>query len=157
MQNINSKFIFKGETIMTIVVVISVLVLLIAVIIPPLASSRNKQLVRGAADDIVAQLVTARSKTLASYNSTVYGVHFNTADVTVFTGATYAAGLPTNVVQTLNGVTVPSVILNGGGSDVVFDRLTGATNNYGTINVQSSDASIAKIITITKTGLISVN
>ena len=48
--------------------------------------------------------------------------------------------------------------LTGGGSDVIFDRLTGKTNQDGTVIIRvKSDTSKTRTITINATGVVSAN
>ena len=156
----NKKFL-KAEGIIPILVVIAIIVLLVAIIVPNLNKSRNEQLLKGATDDIVSLLTKARTQTLSSYNSMQYGVYLNATSATLFAGASYVAGNASNTVSLFDpsiAVATSSISLNGGGSSILFDRLTGGTNNYGTIVVNvSSDVSRNKTITVTKTGNISSN
>lgn len=150
---------YKAESLMTILIVISVIGILVAIVVPPLASSKARQQVTGTTDDIVALLVTARSQTLSSYNSHNYGVHFTSTTATLFTGPTYNANASDNEVKTLDSsVSISTISLSGGGSDLLFDRLTGSTSQYGTITIRAtSNAAYTKTINIQATGLVSVN
>lgn len=149
-----------GETVVQLLVVVAILGLLARIIVPSFTKNRSVNALTGSVDDVVSTLVTARTKTLASYNGSQYGVRISNNSVTLFTGSSFNQSSSSNVSYALDSaVTIPSgtVSLNGGGTDVVFDRLTGGTSNYGTIVVQLSDGSISKTITITKTGLVSAN
>ncbi|MEI6400264.1 MAG: type II secretion system protein [bacterium] len=156
----NKKFL-KAEGIIPILVVIAIIGLLVAIIIPNLNKSRNEQLLKGTTDDIVSLLTKARTQTLSSYNSMQYGVYLNATSATLFAGSSYVAGNASNTISLFDSsisVATSSLSLNGGGSSILFDRLTGGTNNYGTIVVNvSSNVSRNKTITVTKTGNISSN
>ncbi len=149
---------FKATSVMTIIVIVAVIGLLTAVILPPLNTARSKQSLNGAVDDVVSILVTARSQTLASYNSHNYGVHIASGSVTMYTGPTYSSGAIGNVVKSFDtGITASSISLAGGGVNVLFDRLKGSTSQYGTIVVHTAGAgSYSKTITVGSTGLVSV-
>jgi hypothetical protein len=87
-------------------------------------------------------------------------VHFESNKVTLFVGEVYSSGASTNEVLTFNSiVSIPTSggINIGGGSDVIFKRLTGDTIG-GTIIIQLvSNTAIKKTISISKTGLVSIN
>src|SRR5262245_7888733 len=83
---------------------------------------------------IVLELEKARSLTLASKNEAQFGVHIASTSVTLFQGSSYSAGASSNVEVFFNpAVSISGAALAGGGSDVVFQRLTGKTANSGTI------------------------
>ncbi len=148
---------YKATSLITILAIIAVMGLLVAIIVPSLTNSRQRQSLNGSTDDIVSLLVTARSQTLSSYNSRNYGVHFTSTSITLFTGPTYNVNATDNIVKTLDtGVSLSTISLTGGGSDVIFDRLKGSTSQYGTIVVQvSGSVAYLKTITISSTGLVS--
>ncbi len=150
---------YKATTVITILVTIAIIGILVAIIVPSLEKTKSKQSLNGSVDEIVSTLVSARSKTLASYNSNNYGVHITSNAVTLFTGPTYSANGVGNIVKNLDtGVSISNISLAGNGSDVLFDRLKGSTDNYGTITVQvSGSGAYTKTITIERTGSVSTN
>jgi len=106
---------------------------------------------------VVSILDDARGRTLFSENDLQYGVHFESGQIVLFGGQTYSAIDPSNEAESLRGVTISSITLTGGASDVVFDRLTGATSVSGTTTVQlSSDTSQTKDIVILPGGIIEI-
>ena len=158
MKNIKNK----GFTAVEILVVISIMIVLSAIVLPSMSRFRNERTLGNTAEDIVTILNKARNDTIGSLNSYAYGVHVATNSVTYFIAPTYSSGASTNSVTSLDpNVTIPAsggINLNGGGSDVVFTRLTGDTTSYGTIVVQlTSDSTHQKTITINKTGVASSN
>lgn len=140
-------------------ILISILILgiLLTVTFFSLNSFRKAQALAASEGDMISVLEKAHENTLASINSTNYGVHFTSTQMTLFTGSTYASGTSTNVVTTFDSnVTLSGITLTGGGADVIFDRLVGTTSDYGTLVVSvAGNNSQAKTITITKTGLVS--
>lgn len=113
---------------------------------------------------VVSTLEKARAMTLDSYNSSQYGVHFASSTVTIFTGATYNASSPSNIVTALNSkVIINDVALSGGGLDIIFKRLSGETDQIGTVTLVIFAVSrvvriiTTRTITIYGTGLIQPN
>ena len=75
--------------------------------------------------------------------------------VVLFKGAGYSSGAQDNISLTLNEeVKISAIALTGGGSDVVFKKLTGATTQNGTVTLASiRDGTKTKVITIEATGI----
>lgn len=144
-----------------IIVVFAILFLLIGVVILPLVRNRQNQLLLESTDDVYSVLNTAQSSTLSSVNDQQYGVKIENNKVTMFTGNIYTQGAVGNQVTALqSGVEIysGSILLNGGATSIVFDRLTGGTNQYGTIKLRLiNDILKTKTITIEKTGIIKVD
>jgi type II secretory pathway pseudopilin PulG len=147
----------KGISIIEILFVITIIALVSVLVVPNLSSFRNEQVLNNTTGDIVSLINQAHSDTLSSLGSTIYGIHFTSTDATYFVGLSYTAGTTTNKVVTFDTkITIPvsgGINLNGGGSDIIFTRLSGDTTAYGTIVVRLiSDATKQKTITISKTG-----
>ena len=107
------------------------------------------------AQNIASLLKTARSKTLASNDASVFGVHFETSRAVLFKGATFSEPNVDNREYRLPGVvTISTINLNGGGNDIIFERLTGETQQFGTTTVSLTDSSKERNITISATGII---
>ncbi len=152
----------KGFTIIELLLAIGIIGILITVIVPNLSNYRNEQALTNTTEEIVSLLNKARNDTISSLNYTNYSVHIESEKVVYFTGSTYNASDATNISRVFeSSVTIPSsggINLNGGGSEVLFTRLTGDTTTYGTIIVRlTSNAARQKTITILKTGAISSN
>lgn len=144
-----------GFTLIELIVVVAILVVISGIIISAFVVFNHSQAVDKDTEMVVETLRLARSQTLASKNATQYGVHFSPLSITLFSGSSYVASASTNVVFSLHsGDTISSVTIPAGGEDVIFDRLTGATTDAGTVTVSSADLSLSKSVTIYSTGLI---
>ncbi|OHA16702.1 MAG: hypothetical protein A3H57_00060 [Candidatus Taylorbacteria bacterium RIFCSPLOWO2_02_FULL_43_11] len=119
---------------------------------------RNTEALNKAANTVKFRLEEARSLTISSKDSSVYGVHLEATQVVLFKGDTYVAGAASNQVSALGAYAIISSInLSPSGSDIVFERLTGEASRTGTIvAAQVSDATKIKTITISKTGFASL-
>jgi len=149
------KFGRSGFTLIEILIVISIIVVLLAISTSSFTNINKAESLKADVRNIISVIDEARGKTLSSKNSSQYGVHFEEFNTTLFTGAIYSSGNPTNQVTGLGSLThISSISLNGGGSDVIFDRLTGATSQSGTITVTLKDSSDSKNISISSTGII---
>ena len=108
---------------------------------------------------VVSVLEKARAMTLDSLNSSQYGVHFATSTVTIFTGVTYNNSDSSNIVTSLDPkVQFQDIFLSGGGNDIIFNRMSGETNEPGTTTLSLISATTTtRMITIYGTGLIQSN
>ncbi len=144
----------QGVSLVEIIIAIAVMVLMLTIVLTNFSTLRSRQSLQTATADIVSVLKKANSQTLASIDSSTYGVHFGTNAVIIFKGTSY----PSDTDETVN-IALPAYIsnvnLSGGGSDVYFNRLTGTPSKTGTITI--SIPSATKTITIGATGIISVN
>jgi len=151
----------KGISLIEILVVVSIIAIIVAIVVPNFSKFHNQQALRNTTEDVISLLNEARNNTISSKDSNTYGVHFETGKATLFAGTTYAVNASNTQIIFDKAASIPvsgGIILNGGGSDVVFDRLTGSTSEYGTIVVRLiSDASSQKTINISKLGVIGSN
>jgi len=144
----------SGFTFLELIIVIGVATLLSYIILSSLITFRKNQALEKDTEIVVQLLAQARNQTLSSKNATVYGVHFTAPIVTLFVGSSYVAGTPTNEDVNLSSTdTILTINLTGGGSDVIFQRLSGETAQNGTVVVSSPGISRTKTVTIYKTGL----
>lgn len=148
-----------GFTFIELLISIAIVAIITIAIIGPFASLRNAQAIKNTTESVVALINQARVKTLSSENLLQYGVHFQSDKAILFSGTSFGGGTQVSEIAVSdNNSTLTNISLAGGGSDVVFTRLTGATNNYGTLKVTHVNASVPqKTITITKTGTVSSN
>lgn len=143
---------------MEMLVVVAILVMLSSMVTVAFGRFARNRAVESAASLIAGELADARSRTLAARSGISHGVHLDESGVVLFGGSTYDAGDLTNEATVLDSRTIIAEIdLNGGGDDIVFERLTGETDAYGTITVAaSSDPTIVATLTVQQTGLISI-
>ena len=149
----------RGFSIIEILVVVAVAGMLASVCLYSFSKYRNSQTLKNAEDNVASLLDNARAETFSSDSSSQYGVHLQSSQAVFFIGATYNSSASTNKVVAIDpSVTITGITLTGGGSDVIFNRLTGETADYGTITFTlASDSTKTKVITISQTGLISEN
>ncbi len=105
---------------------------------------------------VLNQLKQARSLTLAAKNADQWGVHLATSSVTLFEGASYDAGDSSNVIVPMHPlVTISNIDLAGGGSEVIFDRLTGETAHAGTTTLSLvASSTVQRTLVIYRTGVV---
>lgn len=155
MSTISPRTARTGFTIVEIIAVIAITVLLMGIVAVSFRSLNERSVLDGAVNESLSALADARSSTLASIGGSQYGVHFETNSVTIFTGASYVPGAAANRTTTLSPlVEISGITLAGGGSDVIFERLTGATTQSGTITLRlTGDVSQTRVIRIEPSGI----
>lgn len=138
------------------IVIISILASIVAL---NLSVFRESQALNNGLDEVKTLLNQARSKTQGAENGVVYGVHLESDKAVLFAGDTYTDGAPGNLTVRFDPtVAIDSISLLGGGSDVVFDAITGNTEESGTFIVKRvSTTSGEKTVTVSPTGLIDNN
>jgi len=145
----------KGFTTLEILIVLSIMSILTAIVFSAFINVRKNQALAIDTSTIVEVLRQARSQTLSSYSSSRYGVRLSSVKVTLFAGSSYNPNDSANKDFILNSSdTILTITLVGGGSDVLFDRLTGETSQNGTVVLSSPSTGETKTVTIYKTGLV---
>ncbi len=149
----------KGLGAIELLIVFAVLALIVAIVIPQLVSMRQNQTLKSAVEDVLSTVEKARAKSIASYNSSSYGVHFQSDKVIIFKGTSYVSNDANNEsIDILSPATISNVTLggvSGVSGDVYFQRIYGVPSKSGTVTVTNGSSS--KIITISTTGNTSKN
>jgi len=151
----------KGMTALEILLIMAVLGIIFAIVIPQFSKMKENQVLKNAVGDVSSSLNKARSETLASLGSSSYGVHFQSDKIIIFKGTVFSPSDSNNeIINIISPATISNVTLagvSGSSGDVYFNRLSGipnkATPNFITISTDSS----SRIITISATGLISID
>lgn len=143
-----------GFTLIEIIVAIGVMAIIGSTLFIGFSKATESADLKTSAFKVVDALQFARTRTIASLASSQYGVHFEQTQYVLFRGATYDALDPDNIVYPLSSrVEIADITLAGGGSDVIFDRITGKTVHNGTVTVRLiTDPLKLKIIEISTTG-----
>jgi len=145
-------------TLIELMVVISVLSLIVAGTATGMYTYSRGKALEAATRITRSVLEDAHARTLGAENNSQFGVHFASSSntVTLFQGGSYSASDPNNEETTLNSyVEIVALSLNGGGNEVVFDRLVGTTDTFGSISLRlASGALSTSTITISRSGLI---
>ena len=116
---------------------------------------RSKQALDNADTSLVSILQEARSRTLAGINAQQYGVHLSAGKAELFSGSYYVAPSVVTSVSFDQGVTLSTISLSSGLSDIVFTRGTGETPSYGTLILTNASGKGTKTVTVSESGLVS--
>ena len=144
----------KGLSLFEFLIVVSIIIIAAGIVLGPLADFYAATQLEGVAEEGLSLLLKAKAQTLSSQGGSRYGVHFETSRMVVFQGTVFTNGASGNEeVPIPSKVEIASIIINGGGGDVIFKRLTGETDHYGAITFRLITNPIkTRVITIHPTG-----
>lgn len=150
----------NGFTAIEILMVVGISAVLIGVSSGAYITLQKRSYVDLEARKLESVLNLARNRTLASQGNKSFGVRITSSlsEYTLFSGSVYVASDPANEKFKIH----PRVILDppqlrGGGSDIIFERLTGGTLQFGSILLRDSkDAANFATICVYGTGTVEV-
>jgi len=149
----------RGITVVELLVVIAVIGIIILIAFPQFSRMRENQLIKNATVDVLSVIEKARSQTLSSLNSSEYGVRFQPDQVIIFKGKVFSGSAVDNeTIDIIPPASISNITLNevsGSEMNMYFNRLSGVPSASGTITINTTN--IQKIITISATGMASVN
>lgn len=146
-----------GFTLIEALVVIALFGILILGVLVNFRTSRDRLAVETTAEEIISSLETARARTIVSQGEEFWGVHFESEDFTLFQGPQYTSHPDLYERRSVaQGATIVSIVIAGGGSDVVFDRITGTSATTGFVILEANNPTISRTVYIEAVGRASV-
>lgn len=146
----------KGFSILEIVLVMAIICVLLGLTVNYYSGTQIRADIDTQAANIVHYLRLAQSSAAAGLNNESHGIHFQPESYTIFHGDTYDPNSMDNFqVMFPETMTINSLSLNGGGTDLIFSKTTGETAQFGTIMLNSNQ--INKTVTITVSPVGTVN
>ena len=148
----------SGFSLVEIIVAMAIGAVLVAGIVVSFSSFRNSKTVDITADQVLSVINEARVKTVSSEDYSRFGVHFETSRVVLFKGDVFTEPNSSNTETPVSPlVEISNISLNGGGANLVFQKLTGKTGNYGSLRVRlKSDNNKYKTISVKSTGIANI-
>jgi len=149
----------RGITLTEIIISVAIITLISTIIVMNIGGFRERQIFDTEVRKVVTLLQEARNRTLAGRDAFQYSVHFDTNQAVLFRGSSYSSSDTLNEFLTLNPILqFSNISLNGGGSNVVFQKLTGKTNQFGSTTISFiTSASTSETIIINASGLIELD
>ncbi len=155
LQEKNKK---NGFTLFELLLVISLIVIIFSVTISVGRTFSSNVDLENTVKGISSKIKLAKSQSISALDGTHYSVRVKPSKIVIFKGSTFTEGLSTNSEYIFSDNIKISSHSLGGGDDIVFSRLTGLTNNSGTITVQViNDPSNERQIFINSDGQISLD
>lgn len=143
----------KGFSLLEFIGVFAILLVITAIVVGGFLGFKRGSELTLAKESVLSQLREAKTRTLAARDNAAWGVHFET-DRAVLFKASYSAGAPDNETVMMPASTeINAIALADGGSDTLFKRLTGETDQHGTITIRlKAEPAKTQIITIQQIG-----
>lgn len=149
----------KGFTFLEILFALSIIAIAITIVSFSFSKLNSQQTLDKSATLVVSVLDEARSLTLSSVGDSQYGVFLEASQLTLFKGSSYSSSDPSNVITELNTlVELKNINLAGGGASIVFKRLTGYTDEAGSLEIfLKNSPETLRTINISSTGVSSID
>jgi prepilin-type N-terminal cleavage/methylation domain-containing protein len=149
---------YSGFSIVETLIALAILAILAGILIGSFGGFRRRSVVDASAQNIASLLREARAFTLASRDNASWGVHFESSNATLFKAPIFSLGAADNKRIILDGaVSLATTSITGGGSDIIFHKLSGRTSNAGTTTIlRIDDPTITRVVTVSVTGVIAV-
>jgi len=146
-----------GFTLVELLVVVALIAILSVISVKSFSeNSRAKQL-EVEVDTALSFIKEAQSKAVNSLNGSEFGIRFASTTLTEFEGTSFNQNDIVQVLELSGGVSIQSITLGGGGTDIYFSQLTGRPSKTGVVVFQQQGrASSTKTMTISSTGLIEI-
>jgi len=150
-----------GVTLTELLVIAGILIILSAIAVPAFRFFQKESDLNNSAEEIINTLRLAQNKTLASEEANQYGVYFDDTtsphQYTLFVGTDFVSRDDSFDEIHKLPKTVEIYEINLGENKVVFNRVSGETNQDGNIKIGLiSDISKTKIVTIDSSGRITL-
>lgn len=147
----------RGFTVLELLIVIAILAFLLAIIIPSFMNFRRSSLLNTETMDLVTLVNRARLLSVSSKNDNQYGIHLESSKAVLFQGTTYDVASTTNEVHMFGtGLVSTSTTINGGGSEIVFEKVTGATSQNATTTLLVTGTTSSTTVLVYGTGIATV-
>ena len=125
-----------GFTLIELLIVFSLISLISALALASSVQSKRIRDLNSAGEQVLTMMRVAQAKALGGVNRVPWGMHLEASQVVVFQGSVYA-GSPSLENSVLpSTVEIANINLVGGGSDILFSRLDGKTNQSGSFEIR---------------------
>lgn len=146
-----------GFTVLELLIVISILAVLLTIVVSSFSSFRRSSVLNTEVQELVTVINRARLLSVSSKNDQQFGVHLESGKVVLFEGSTYSAGASTNETHTFNSMlTLSPVVVSGGGAEVLFEKVTGATAQNATTTLLVTGTTASTTVVIRPTGVATI-
>lgn len=127
----------RAFSLIEVLLSLAILALLASIASISFLSYQREEALNSEAQSLISVLRLARERTIALEDNKAWGVHFEIHPSNKYVlfrdeGNGYNGATLKIFYSTGNSVAIDSLSLNGGGQDVIFEKLTGQTSNYGT-------------------------
>jgi prepilin-type N-terminal cleavage/methylation domain-containing protein len=149
---------FRGFTLIEIVVSIVIITILLSIGAGAFVSTRKARELETMTDAIVAKLEGAKTDAISGKGGSAFGVKFNSSSYVYFKGSSYDSSGASNITYPLiTGYQIVASIPASADTAIIFARMTGTPVATGTVSISNSaSGSKVNVIKIGNLGDITV-
>lgn len=129
----------KGFTLIEIIIAISLLSILSMIIIAGYNSFQKSNQLKENTNIVVSLIREAQKNAVTQKDGKSWGIYIENNSTIVLFDEPWATATSKKNFNLPSGLTFNNITINGGGNFIIFNKLVGDTNNYGT---QSHDSFI---------------
>ncbi len=145
----------RAFTLIELIFVIVIMTIITTISFYFLSKVNKKEALEKDVASLSALMRDGRLLSVTSKDASTFGIHLTSGQAVLFEGSSYVpGGSNEKVVVYSKYVYMSGSSLNLGTSDIIFDRLTGATTNYGTVTLSLVDNTSSTTITVLRTGVL---
>jgi len=146
----------NGFTLVELITVIAIISVLMTIGVPSYRTYQKRIELDQQAEQIISILRQAQNQSVTSFHNQNFGVHFEEDRFILFEGEIYSPADPDNITYNLpSTLQIYDINLAGGGTDVIFSKLRGVTEQEGSLKVKTlTDPSIYQEISINSEGVV---
>lgn len=143
----------RGFTTIELIISLGIIAILLLLTFISASSFRAHANLTTSANNFLEDARSQQSKTVASEGASTYGIHLEATRYTLFKGPNFSSrDLAFDEIRNFPASLEFSSWNLVGGDDIVFERVTGATQNSGTVTLRHTDNGQVKTITIASSG-----
>lgn len=131
-----------------LIISVGILALIGAAAMVSFVNSRNIRDLATSGQNTLSVLHQAQEKTLAGEGNSQWGVRLEPSRIFLFKGTSYAGSASTTEFDLTPSIEIANINLSGGGQEIIFKKLSGATDQSGTFDVRVK-AAPTNVFTIT--------
>ncbi|OIO30944.1 hypothetical protein AUJ77_01225 [Candidatus Nomurabacteria bacterium CG1_02_43_90] len=155
-KNTALSFSSRGFSALEILVVMGILAVLLSSIIPSFLNFRRNTILNTETQELMTIINRARLLSVSSKNDQPFGVHLESGKAVLFEGVTYSAVSATNDAHVFDPSLTLVFAVGGGGAEVLFQKVTGATNQDATTTLLVTGTTGSTTIHVFPTGIASI-
>lgn len=144
-------------TVIELIIVVAILGVLMTIITSSFANFHRNSILNTEAINLVTLINKARVLSISAKNDTQYGVHLESGKAVLFEGGAYSPSSSTNETHIFEtGLTLSNITVQGGGTEIVFNKITGSTSNSATTTLLITGTTASTTVVVMGTGVVSI-
>jgi type II secretory pathway pseudopilin PulG len=146
----------SGFTMIEILIITIIIGILAVIVMRSTSSQISYYELQKTTNGFISLLEKARSRAFNSYNDTQHSIKIESNQAILFEGTTYSSSDPDNEIYSYdNGISLDATSLQGGVTTINFEKVSGATSDYGSVRFAITGASTSSsTVYISEAGVI---